>query len=130
MDRGDAPQSQYVQICGLTVPKPIPKSAPVRRKRSDSSSISSGISTPTRDSKSSQYKDVRHKLLLEAKGSFMNDAEVTLASKAVYQQLLDARQQATQSALFGMHCFETTCSRLQDRGDARVIPDTGPLFIL
>lgn len=109
------------------------RSSSISRKRSASGSA--GSVTPsdqrTREEKSAPYRDPRYKTLLETKGSFMGKSElgITEASKQLCRTLLDTPQTHPQDSLFRDDIFETTCSMVEDRNEARVLRDITPLIV-
>lgn len=107
------------------------------RKRSEAGSSST---TPhstqasdqrPREEKSTPYRDPRYKTLLETKGSFMDksDLGITDASKTLCRTLLEKKQSVPQDSLFRDDIFESTCQRVEDRNEARVIRDITPLIV-
>lgn len=122
---------KYVETNGLKLPCPLRKSpTSLRRKHSDSSLNSSGDQR-TRENKSSPYRDVRYITLLERKGSYMSKSRLGLteASQTMCKTLLDSEQTVPKDSLFGEDLFGTTCDKVQDRNEARVIRSITPHIV-
>ncbi|KAK3900113.1 hypothetical protein C8A05DRAFT_45977 [Staphylotrichum tortipilum] len=98
-------------------------------------SISATSTTPSdqkpREEKSAPYRDPRYKTLLETKGSFMDKSELGIIdeSKTLCQTLLETAQAEPQDSLFRSDIFESTCRKVEDRNEARVIRDITPLIV-
>ncbi|KAH8907664.1 hypothetical protein BR93DRAFT_878487, partial [Coniochaeta sp. PMI_546] len=105
------------------------------RKRSEAGSSVSSFTTPSdqkpREEKSAPYRDPRYKTLLATKGSFMDksDLGITQASKALCHDLLVEKQIVPQDSLFRDDIFDSTCRKVEDRNEARVIRDITPLIV-
>jgi hypothetical protein len=103
------------------------------RKRSEPGSNS--LATPSdqrpREEKSAPYRDPRYTVLLETKGSYMDRSRLGIAdeSKALCRTLLETRQETPEHTLFDDGVFETTCRKVKDRNEARVIRDINPLLV-
>lgn len=122
---------QYVEIDGRRYPRPIRKvPTSLRRKQSDSS-LSESSDQKRRESKSAPYRDTRYSTLLAAKGSYMerSDLGVTAASLTWCKTLLDSEQTVLADSLFRDDIFETTCRRVQDRNESRVIRSLTPYLV-
>lgn len=114
---------QYVEINGRRYPRPIRKvPTSLRRKQSDSS-LTGSSDQKRRESKSAQYRDARYTTLLAAKGSYMDtsDSNVTDTSLTWCEKLLNSEQTVPKDSLFRDDVFRTTCRKVQDRNEARVI---------
>jgi hypothetical protein len=112
------------------------KSTPsLRRKRSDSSSVAASSNTPSdqkpRDEKSAPYRDVRYQTLLATKGSFMDTSEqgIVEESKAQCRALLEKEQAIPPESLFQDDLFESTCRKIRNRNETRVIRDISLLIV-
>jgi hypothetical protein len=112
------------------------KSTPsLRRKRSDSGSLAASSTTPSdqkpREEKSAPYKDARYPTLLETKGSFMNEDREgpTKASRDLCRNLLEENQDVPDVSRFSDNIFKSTCSRIQNRNEAKVIQDITRLIV-
>ncbi|KAF2240552.1 hypothetical protein BU26DRAFT_208347 [Trematosphaeria pertusa] len=112
------------------------KSMPsLRRKRSDSASLATSSNTPSdqkqREEKSAQYKDVRYETLLATKGSFMDPFEQGIIdpSRAHCRTLLEKEQAVPQNSLFRDDLFESTCRKMRNRNETRVIRDISLLIV-
>ena len=122
---------QYVEINGFRYPRPIRKApTSLRRKQSDSS-LTGSSDQKKRESKSAAYRDTRYTTLLESKGSFMDNSDlgVTDASRSLCRRLLDSDQDVPKDSLFRDDLFETTCRKIQDRNEARIIQDIARLIV-
>lgn len=108
-------------------------SSSLSRKRSQPGSATSA--TPSdqrpREEKSALYRTPRYKTLLETKGSFMDKSVlgITDDSKALCQDLLEKEQPPPQNSLFNDNIFETTCRKVEDRNEVRVMRDITPLIV-
>jgi hypothetical protein len=114
---------QYVEINGRRYPRPIRKvPTSLRRKQSDSS-LTGSSDQKKRESKSAPYRDTRYTTLLAAKGSYMekSDSGITDTSLTWCKTLLNSEQTIPKDSLFRDDVFETTCRKVQDRNEARVI---------
>lgn len=122
---------QYVEINGNRYPRPIRK-VPIslHRKQSDSS-LTGPSDQQKRESKSVAYRDTRYTTLLAAKGSFMGRSElgITNASNSLCRRFLESEQNVPKDSLFRDDLFEKTCSKIQDRNEARVIQDISRLIV-
>ncbi|KAH8704535.1 hypothetical protein GQ44DRAFT_743638 [Phaeosphaeriaceae sp. PMI808] len=112
------------------------KSAPsLRRKRSESGSLVASSTTPSdqkpRDEKSAPYRDVRYETILATKGSFMDTSEygITDASRAQCWTLLEKEQVVPKQSLFRDDLFESTCRKIRNRNETRVIRDISLLIV-
>jgi hypothetical protein len=96
------------------------------RKRSNSAA---STATPSdqkpREEKSAPYRDSRYETLLETKGSFMGKSslDISSASKTLTRSLLEAPQPVPEDSLFRDDIFESTCQKIHNRNEARVIQD-------
>lgn len=109
------------------------------RKRSPSlsrrGSTSATSTTPSdqrpRGEKSAPYRDPRYMILLETKGSFMeqSDLGITRESSATSHTLLSSHQTTPDSTLFQDDIFEETCRAVHYRNEARVFRDITPLIV-
>ena len=102
----------------------------LRRKLSDSSDVTSSDQWP-REEKSGPYKIFRYKIVLETKGSFMNESDlgITDKSKSDYQNLLMKEQTVPTDSLFRGDMFKSTCQNIQDKNETRVIRDISLLIV-
>ncbi|KAL8857961.1 MAG: hypothetical protein Q9178_005420 [Gyalolechia marmorata] len=131
MESSTTPVVQYVEINGYRYPRPI-KKAPtsLRRKKSDST-LTGSSDHKKREIKSAAYRDTRYATLLGAKGSFLQKSHlgITDASQKLCQRLLESAQDVPKDSLFRDDLFDTTCDKIQDRNEARVIQDIGRLIV-
>lgn len=121
---------KYVEVDGFRLPCPV-RRAPtsLRRKQSDSSLNSSDDQT-NREKKSAPYRSVRYTTLLEGKGSYMyeSDLGITEGSKDHCSRLLRLQQAVPMDSLFRDDLFQTTCRKIADKNEPRVIQDIARLI--
>jgi hypothetical protein len=113
--------------------------ASLRRKRSESSSLTASSITPSdqrsREEKSAPYRDARYETLLETKGVYLGNFSgtkeigITENSKGICQTLLEAPQEVPKDSLFDNDIFEYTCNMIHDRNEAKVIQDISRLLV-
>ncbi len=131
MEQSSIPVVQYVEINGMTYPRPVQKvPTSLRRKPSDSSLTGSSDRLP-REAKSAQYRTAKYSIILATKGSFMvkSDFGITTSSKSTCQSLLQTEQTVPQDSLFRDNAFDKTCLNLQDRNESMVIRDIAFLIV-
>ncbi|KAK3350356.1 hypothetical protein B0T25DRAFT_520339 [Lasiosphaeria hispida] len=106
-------------------------SSNLSRKRSNSAASTTPSDQKPREEKTAPYRDPRYKTLLETKGSFMgkSDLGITEESKNLCRRLLETAQVEPQDSLFRSDIFESTCRKVEDRNEARVIRDITPLIV-
>ena len=112
-------------------------SASLRRKRSDSSLVTSVASTQSdqrpREEKSAPYRSTSYAVLLEALGnSYMDDDSeqgITSDSKILCESLLASKYTTPKDTLFRDDVFPTACRNLRDKNEARVIQDIARLLV-
>ncbi|KAF1996556.1 hypothetical protein P154DRAFT_537919 [Amniculicola lignicola CBS 123094] len=111
------------------------KSTPsLRRKRSEGSLVARST-TPSdqkpRDEKSAPYRDARYETLLETKGIFMieNREGPKKESKDMCRKLLADDQDVPQVSRFSDDIFKSTCQRIQNRNEAKIIQDITRLIV-
>ncbi len=111
-------------------------SSALGRKRSEAGSAAPPSSvTPSdqkpREEKSAPYRDPRYKTLLATKGSFMDESDlgITNESRTLCHTLLGRMQTVPQETLFRDDLFKSTCRKVEDRNEARVIRDITPLIV-
>ncbi len=110
-------------------------SSSLRRKQSEVGSVTPSTTTPSdqkpRDEKSAPYTNPRYKTVLETKGSFMDEFElgITKQSNDSYQALLSADQPVPRDSLFRGDLFKSTCRKIEDRNETRVIRDISLLIV-
>lgn len=111
------------------------KSTSALRRKSSASSINASETTPSdstsRENKGSVYRDRRYDGLLAGQGSFLkkDGLGVTLKSKLLCKELLEARQPVPQDSLFNDDLFEETCDYLVNRSEAMVSREIGLLIV-
>ncbi|KAH7378852.1 hypothetical protein BKA64DRAFT_559695, partial [Cadophora sp. MPI-SDFR-AT-0126] len=99
------------------------------------SSAAPSSTTPSdqkpREAKSTPYQDARYKTILATKGSFIDESDlgITDKSKNNLQTLLSAEQQVPHDSLFRDDLFKSTCRKIQDRNETRVIRDISLLMV-
>ncbi|OXV10038.1 hypothetical protein Egran_02197 [Elaphomyces granulatus] len=131
MEQSSPMAVQYVEINGIKYPRPIRKApTSLRRKQSDTS-LTGSSDQKKRDSKSAAYRDTRYTTLLAAKWSYMekSDLGITNTSLAWCKTLLNSEQTVPKGSLFRDDIFETTCRKVQDRNEARVIRSITPYIV-
>jgi len=122
---------KYVETNGWRLPCPIRKApTSVRRKQSDSS-LNGSSDQKSRESKSANYRNASYTILLERKGSYMNESKVgvTEASLSRCRTLLDSTQTIPKDSLFRDDLFRATCDKVQDRNEARVMRSITPYIV-
>jgi hypothetical protein len=105
-------------------------SSNLSRKRSNSASSTPSDQKP-REEKSAPYRDQRYETLLEVRGSYMAKAPLPLAdaSKALCRSLLEKTQPVPGDTLFRDDIFETTCQKIHNKNEARIIQDITRLIV-
>jgi hypothetical protein len=110
-------------------------SSSLRRKQSEAGSITPSSTTPSGqpllEAQGSTYKSLQYKTLLATKKSFMDESSlgITDRSKNDIRTLLDAEQEVPKNSLFRDDLFKTTCRKIQDRNETRVIRDISLLIV-
>jgi hypothetical protein len=110
-------------------------SSSLRHKQSGVSSVTPSSTTPSddkpREAKSTPYQSAQYKILLETKGSFMDEFElgITKESSSGYQALLNAERPVPKDSVFRDDLFKSTCRKIADRNEARVIQDITRLIV-
>ncbi|KAK3399360.1 hypothetical protein B0T20DRAFT_409922 [Sordaria brevicollis] len=101
------------------------------RKRSVSATSTTPSDQKPREEKIAPYREPRYKTLLETKGSFMDRSELDMTdeSKALCKTLLETAQAEPRDSLFRSDIFESTCRKVEDRNEARIIRDITPLIV-
>ena len=105
------------------------------RKNSDAGSVEPYSATLSdekpREVKSANYKDQRYEVLLSTKGSFIKESnkEITTESKREYQALLNGDPGVPRDSLFRDDIFKSTCQKIQNKNEARVIQDITRLIV-
>lgn len=122
---------KYVETNGWRLPCPIKKvPTSIRRKQSDSS-LNDNSDRKSRESKSARYRNASYTILLERKGSYMNEFKlgVTETSLDKCRTLLDSTQTIPKDSLFRDDLFRATCDKVQERNEARVIRSITPYIV-
>jgi hypothetical protein len=101
------------------------------RKRSISATSTTPSDQKPREEKSALYRDPRYETLLGTKGSFMvkSNLDVTSTTKTLCRTLLEKQQTAPENSLFRDDIFESTCEKIHNRNEARVILDISRLIV-
>ena len=101
------------------------------RKRSNSATSTTPSDQKPREEKSAPYRDPRYETLLGTKGSFMvkSSLDVTSTSKTLCRTLLEKQQTTPEDSLFRDDVFESTCEKIHNRNEARVIQDITRLIV-
>ncbi|PFH60643.1 hypothetical protein XA68_10603 [Ophiocordyceps unilateralis] len=108
----------------------LARKRPMSQQDSTPTSITPSDQRP-RDVKATPYKDPRYEDLLESKGSFMAKSSLGIAdeSKTFCKTLLEANQSVPKHSLFDDDVFESACSKLRSKNEARVIQDISRLLV-
>ena len=107
----------------------------LHRKRSYSELAEQSSTNPgdqkSQDAKSSPYWDARYGVVLATEGSFMDEDNLGIVekSKALVRKLLSKEQQVPQESLFRGDFFKTTCRKIRDKNETRVIRDISLLIV-
>jgi hypothetical protein len=101
------------------------------RKRSNSTTSTTPSDQKPREEKSAPYRDPRYETLLGTKDSFMvkSNLDIAGASKTLCKTLLEANQAVPEDSLFRDDIFESTCQKIHNRSEARVIQDITRLAV-
>lgn len=106
--------------------------ASLRRKRSDSSFVTSTTPSDLQAENSAPYKNPSYETVLEREaGSYMDKYKlgVTDASERLCQTLLSSKQIIPMNTIFRDDLFEDTCQRLRGKNEARIFKDCTPLIV-
>ncbi|KAF5025163.1 hypothetical protein F66182_2739 [Fusarium sp. NRRL 66182] len=105
-------------------------SSPVR-KRSNSATSTTPSDQKPREEKSAPYRDPRYETLLGTKGSFMvkSSLDITSVSKGLTRTLFETAQAIPEDTLFRDDVFESSCQKMHNRNEARVIQDITRLIV-
>ena len=135
MDRIDGPEGKE----GLELMRALlarPKPPTLRRNQSSSGSLAQVTTTPSdqkpREVKSAEYKELRYERELVNKGnSFMKkDKEgPKQETKDECRKLLEANQDPPKDSRFSDRVFESTCERVRNRNEAKVIDKIARLVV-
>lgn len=134
MERTDGPEGKEGverMIALLARPKP----PTLRRNQSSSISLAQVTATPSsqkRETKAAEYKELRYEVELAKKGnSFMKKDEEgpKKESKDMCRKLLEASQDVPESSRFSDSMFESTCERVRNRNEAKVIDKIARLIV-
>jgi hypothetical protein len=114
--------------------QPAPKrsrSRSISTDRGRPRSVSSDLSTSSRDAKSSAYKAVNYVTILETKGCFMRQSSAGPISEdiALCEQLLREPVEIPQGTLFDDECMRDFHNTLRNRSEARLLVDLHPLVM-
>jgi hypothetical protein len=106
-------------------------SSNLSRKRSNSGTSTTPSDQKPREEKSAPYRNQRYETLLELKGSYMTKAPLGLASasQALCRSLLEKMPPVPSDTLFRDDVFETTCQKIHNKNEARVIQDISRLIV-
>ncbi len=112
-----------------------PKPPTLRRNQSSSGSLAQATTTPSdqkpRETKSAEYKHPSYRTDLAKKGSFMDEDKegAKEESKGTCRTLFETEQEAPKDSLFRDDRFKSTCRKIQDRNETRVIRDISLLIV-
>ncbi|KAB5581165.1 hypothetical protein GE09DRAFT_464757 [Coniochaeta sp. 2T2.1] len=100
-------------------------------KRSNSATSTTPSDQKPREEKSAPYRHQRFETLLEVKGSYMTKAPLGLAStsQALCRSLLEKTQPVPSDTLFRDDVLETTCQKVHNKNEARVIQRISRLIV-
>ncbi|KAK4101193.1 hypothetical protein N658DRAFT_426065 [Parathielavia hyrcaniae] len=106
-------------------------SSNLSRKRSSSGTSTTPSDQKPREEKSAPYRQQRYETLLELKGSYMTKAPSGLASNSqtLCRSLLEKTPPVPSDTLFRDDVFETTCQKIHNKNEARVIQDISRLIV-
>jgi len=106
-------------------------SSNLSRKRSNSATSTTPSDQKPREEKSAPYRDQRYETLLEVKGSYMTKAPLGLASasQTLCRSLLEKTPIVPGDTLFRDDVFETTCQKIHNKNEARIIQDISRLIV-
>ncbi|KAL2131237.1 hypothetical protein VTI74DRAFT_5388 [Chaetomium olivicolor] len=101
------------------------------RKRSNFATSTTPSDQKPREEKSTPYRDQRYETLLEVKGSYMTKSplDIASASQALCRSLLEKTPPVPSDTLFRDDVFETTCQKIHNKHEARVIEDISRLIV-
>ncbi|KAL7784858.1 hypothetical protein V8C37DRAFT_395118 [Trichoderma ceciliae] len=101
------------------------------RKRSNSGSSTTPSDQKPREEKGAQYRDQRYETLLATKGSFMVKSRLDIfsQSKTLCKSLLETKQAFPENSLFHDDLFDSTCQKIHNKNEARVIQDISRLIV-
>lgn len=124
------PSVQWFNFNGFILPRPLPRVQTIRRKQSGSN-LTETCDQTNREKKSIPYANPQYAVLLEAKGSYMykSASGVTKESKGLCQHLLESPQAVLEDSLFRDDLFETTCCKIENRNEAKVVQDIARLLV-
>ena len=135
MERTDGPEGKEEEehMRALLARK---KSSPnLRRVQSQSGPLAQNTTAPSdqkpREMKSAEYKHPSYRTILAKKGSFMDEDKegAKEESKGICLTLLETEQEAPEDSLFRDDRFKSTCRKIQDRNETRVIRDISLLIV-
>lgn len=127
-----APSIKYVEVNGFRLPCPIRKVPTSVRRRQSDSSLNTSSDQKNREKKSAPYRTTQYTTLLERKGSYLREFDVkNIPSdmENLCETLLEKEQTVPQDSLFSKDLFQTTCQKIEDRNEARVIQDIARLIV-
>ena len=131
MAQSSMPDIQYVEINGITYPRPIKKVPSLHWKKSGTG-LTGSSDQKKRESRSAPYRDTFYNALLAAKGSYMrefDDDDIPKNIKDLCQTLLERDQTVPQNSLFRDDIFKKICREIEDRNEAKIIQDITRLIV-
>ncbi|ROW10268.1 hypothetical protein VMCG_01927 [Cytospora schulzeri] len=101
------------------------------RKRSNSATSITPSDQRPREEKSAPYRNAQYPLLLQTKGSYMEESPlgITDQSKHLCQILLNNDQPTPKESLFDDDIFKNVCKNLHNKNEARIIQDVSRLIV-
>ncbi|KAI0111843.1 hypothetical protein F4814DRAFT_368312 [Daldinia grandis] len=131
IQKGSWPREYFESDMEHLLARKQPLSSIGARKRSNSASSTTPSDQKPREEKSAQYRDSRYETLLATKGSFMAQSKlgITSQSKTLCRNLLEMEQRFPENTLFRDDIFMSTCQKIQNRNEARIIKDISWLIV-
>ena len=131
IQEGSWPKKYFEQEINMTLPLAQKKSsASLRRQALEATT---GTPTQVTEDKSAVYKDPSYTQFLKEQGSFLDEFHQGIEenSKNECQNLLNTEQTVPKDydTLFRDDVFQSTCAKLRDRNEARVINDIARLIV-
>jgi hypothetical protein len=117
---------------------PLPKKTTTSSLRRIQSDYGSAVLMPTtpsdqkpREVKSAQYKHPGYETELAKKGSFMDDDNegANAESKDICRKLLEKEQNVPETSRFSNKFFKSTCRRIRNRNEAKVLDKIARLIV-
>ena len=127
-------RKEGLELMNALLPRPKPPS--LRRNQSSLASLAQATTTPSdqkpREIKTAEYRDSRYERELAKKGdSFMDEDQEgpKEESKNECTRLLDAHQETPKDSRFSDRIFKSTCQRVRNRNESKVIDKIARLIV-